>query len=362
MKKFFLSAIALLGVLATGCVKSEPGPDNGTGNGAITISLDNGYTGNGAEPDSRATGDPAQALENTVKSFTVYVFNNATGVLEKHQSFTTGLTGRVTNLSVASQKKVVVFVNQPAGFPEITNYGDLSLASSMVSLDSQVPADFSSTGLFMSGEYPTAVSLSADNVASITVNVSRLTAKVRIGTLTVSPDTGLSLDDFVLEGISVQKARDRALPLGTLATTGFAYVGGLEGSTSSAGLTPKAYLREQYALPNGYTVGTALTPQAYFYVFPNDNTDNHATMLTLYGTYLGQPMYYSFQINDSVGTGSNTTDGTWVQRNKIYTLNVTLRKLGSGADNPDTTNAEVSLDVTVSVADWEGELIQDVEW
>ena len=147
-----------------------------------------------------------------------------------------------------------------------------------------------------------------------------------------------------------------------MATTGFTYVGGIEGSTSSAGVTPKSYLNESYSLPENYVGGSRLTPQVYFYVFPNDNTDNHSTILTLHGTYDGEPMYYSFYVNDKAEAGENATDGTWIQRNKIYTLNVTLKKLGSGSENPDVPNELVSMDVTVEVADWDGELIQDVEW
>ena len=49
-------------------------------------------------------------------------------------------------------------------------------------------------------------------------------------------------------------------------------------------------------------------------------------------------------------------------RNKIYTLNVTLKKIGNSSENPNVPNEEVSMDVEVEVANWEAELIQEVEW
>ena len=74
-------------------------------------------------------------------------------------------------------------------------------------------------------------------------------------------------------------------------------------------------------------------------------------------------MYYSFHVNDKLtGSGENDPDGTWIQRNKVYTINVTLKKLGTGSEDPDISNELVSMDVTIEVADWDNELIQDVEW
>lgn len=105
-----------------------------------------------------------------------------------------------------------------------------------------------------------------------------------------------------------------------------------------------------------------MNPEVYFYVFPNDNTNNNATLLNLYGNYKGKEIYFPFYINQQQGVGSSTTDGTWITRNKIYTLNVTLKKIGNSSENPNVPNEEVSMDVEVEVANWEAELIQEVEW
>lgn len=352
MKKMIFAGLAALGLLAAGCGKDVAPETAGTG-GSIRVAIQS------ENNPTRAVGSPTAEEEKTVKSFTVYVFNNATGALEKSETFTSGLNGEISGLNVASQKKVVVFVNQPAGFPAISNYVDFSEASAMIALSTQDPGDFSAKGLFMSGEYGSPVTLNKDQAVPITVTVKRLTAKIRLGSLKVSPTADFSLGDFALTGVSVQKARDKAPVLGGLAAEGFGYVGGLQAD----GAVSHSFLHEYYSLPEGYSAGTPLDPKVYFYVFPNDNTNGQATLLSLYGTYKGEAMYYSFRINDAAsGSGENAPDGNWIERNKVYTLNVTLKKLGSGGEDPNVPNEEAALDVTVSVADWEGELIQEVEW
>ena len=362
MKKLFLVLLAATGFFALSCSKTdiendpgtgpgEPGGSDKTGSISVTIASES--------PSSRAIGNPSTDDENTVHSFSVYVFNNATGVLEAEKTFSGSLTGRMDGLGVASQKKVVVLVNRPDGFPTIAAYNDFTGASALVSLGTQVPGDFQSEGLFMSGETSAPVTLSADNVVKVPVTVSRLTSKIRLGSLTVTPDQGLSIDDFVLEGVSIQKARDHYNAMGIDLSTGFDYIGGVQLPGFES--LQADYLNELYSLPGGYA-GTKLDPQVYFYVFPNDNTDGNATLMNLYGQYKGTDVFFPFYINDQVGSNGSTTDGTWIGRNKVYTLNVTLRKIGNGGGDPNVPNEQVSMDVEIDVADWEGELIQEIEW
>ena len=355
MKKVFLLTLAAIGLVAAGCSKngfSDGDGGNDPKNGAISVTI------KGENASSRAIGDISEDEEKAVKSFTVYVFNNSTGVLEKSQNFTGVLSGKITGLGVASQKKVVVFANEPEDYPAIGKYSDLNAAANMIALDSQVPGDFSAKGLFMSGESAGAVTLKTDETVTVPVTVKRLTAKVRLGSLTVTPEAGLSISDFALAGVSIQKARDKAAPTGILATEGVGYVGGLSGD----GAVSKSYLHEYVQLPFDYMSGTPFGPKTYFYVLPNDDTNGQATIMSVYGQYKGTPMYYSFVINGEPGQGAKAADGTFIQRNKVYTLNITLRKIGSGGEDPNVPNEEAEMTVTVDVAPWEDELIQDVEW
>lgn len=60
-------------------------------------------------------------------------------------------------------------------------------------LETQSPQ---TNGLFMSGEGT--VTLSANSTAATTVSVSRVAAKVKLGTITISPEAGHDPDKFVL--------------------------------------------------------------------------------------------------------------------------------------------------------------------
>lgn len=359
MKNVLLMGFVAFGVLAARCSKEEIISD-GSSPSERKASMQISIKGEGASTSARAIGNPSSDDEKTVHTFTVYVFNNSTGVLEARETFTDGLEGQISGLGVASQKKVVVLVNQPQGFPSIISYDDFEKASTMIDLSTQVPKDFQTDGLFMSGETEDPITLSTEGIVSVPVTVRRLTSKVRLGSLTVAPDGGLSIDDFKLKGVSIQKARDKYDALGVVRSSGFNYVGGVQPAGSES--LQVDYLNEFYSLPNGYSAGTKLNPEVYFYVFPNDNTNNNATLLNLYGNYKGKEIYFPFYINQQQGVGSSTTDGTWITRNKIYTLNVTLKKIGNSSENPNVPNEEVSMDVEVEVANWEAELIQEVEW
>lgn len=357
MKKVLFAAIAAVGILAAGCTGDQGnGNENeGTSNpGSLRITI-----ANEAGAGTRLVGDPSQAEENSVHSFAVIVFDYQTNVKEKAQEFQDVLTGEVTDLSTSTTKRVVVLVNHdPAILDEINNYGDLD--DQMLVLETQTSVDLSTTGLFMSGEYANEVTLSANGPNQITVPVRRVVAKVRLGTLTVDPDEGYLLENFSLQSVNMQKVPYYAFMFGenipSLTTAD--YRGGLAGAVS----TLWADLSETYSLEAGYIAEDPLTPNIYFYVFPNDNSQDNPTMLTLAATYDNTPLYYTFIINDTNAGVADGTDGTYIKRNMVYTLNITLRRLGLGADNPDSTERFVSMEVTVNVADWEGELTQTIEW
>lgn len=356
MKKMIIAGLSAFAVFATGCSKDHDTVD-GPGTGDLQDKASVHITINGENASSRAIGTPTTDQEKTVHSFTVYVFNNATGVLEASETFDDGLEGTISGLGVASTKKVVVFVNPPEVFTAINTYKELTL--NMVELDTQVPGDFSTSGLFMSGEATEPVKLSTTQTVTVPVTVSRLTSKVRLGSLTVTPDEGLSLDDFVLSGVTIQNTHDRYNVVGRL-NGSFGYIGGIQLPDRQGYQVD--YLREQYQLPQSYVAGAKLEPNIYFYVFPSVKQADEPMSLNFIAAYKGKQIFFPFHINDKQGTDGSTTDGKWVGRNKIYTLNVTLRKIASGGEDPNVPNEQVSMDVKVDVADWEDELIQDIEW
>lgn len=155
----------------------------------------------------------------------------------------------------------------------------------------------------------------------------------------------------MLNKVIVMKARGSAMMgLPSAAYTPDVFYGGMAGDKS----TVKAYLSETISA-NDYS-------NRYFYVLPSDNDDGNTTLITLAGTYDGQPAYFPFRINDKAGTGEASSDGTFIRRNYVYTVNVKLKRLGGGSSNPEVPADPASLDITVEPQDWTAELVQDVEW
>ena len=117
----------------------------------------------------------------------------------------------------------------------------------------------------------------------------------------------------------------------------------------------KSYLSE--------TISAADYTGRYFYVLPSDNDDGHTTLITLAATYKGIPTYFPFRINNKTAESEGeTTDGKFIERNHIYTINITIKRLGNGSVDPTEPGDPAALVVTVEPQDWETEIIQNVEW
>lgn len=90
----------------------------------------------------------------------------------------------------------MVVANVPSGvtFPDGINYSWFADAQNAMDLETQSPQ---TNGLFMSGEGT--VTLSANSTAATTVSVSRVAAKVKLGTITIFlRKPGHDPDKFVL--------------------------------------------------------------------------------------------------------------------------------------------------------------------
>lgn len=371
-----LSTLSVFALLLLGC--SENGEKNNPGGlASMQITLQ-GDTPD-ANPNSRAVGPstPNPAVEGVVSNFTVFVFSYTSGDLEKSEQFTiTGdnYSAQITDLSTGTEKRVVVYVNVPENLDlsNIKTYGDLR--QNILTLDSQYAADIAKVGLFMSGETTDPLSLQASAQNNVTINVKRRVAKVVLRSLKVTPAADAQLSEFALTGVSIQKARLSATPLGAIladaGTPAENYAGGLaspDGATPNFNLT-RTYLNETISAPTitpGTDIIASADEQRYFYVLSNDNTNNDATLMTIYGTYglTPQPAYYPFVINGSAnGTGGNSTDGNYIQCNKIYMLDVTLTRINLPSDDPNVVPSQVVLNVTIVPQDWDVTLNQVVEW
>lgn len=368
MKKILVFFVAFTSILVVGCNNENEVIEDGGETASLSIRI-------ASEPSSgtRLVGDATtnSALEGVVSNLTIFVFNYNSGVLEKTQGFTVSGSSdyikTVTGLSTGTQKRIVAFVNVPTDLDisGISSYSDLN--SNMITLDSQNSAsDLSTVGLFMSGEYGSAVTLSAATPTSISIDVKRRVAKVILQSLVVDPETLAHLDLFALGGVSIQKARLTGTPVGLIVQPGgdatLNYAGGF---ASPAGASPAFNITRNYLAeaitedfssytPGANIIGTT-AEQRYFYVLPNDNTDLNATIFTVYGTYNSSNVYYPFIINSSSPTAVLTS-------NVRYLLSITLRKINVPSEDPNVVPEDVSLEITLVPQDWDGPISQSVEW
>lgn len=317
--------------------------DLGTASLSITIS--------GVECDeigvnkigTRALGNPTLTQENYIFNYMIYVFY-PNGTLEKVETVSTStLTKTVTNL-MAGTKKVVVLANVPASFATISDYSDLNTA--MFHLDTQEATNLLTTGLAMSGEV--SATLVSGSTNTISVPVSRVVAKIKLGGITIDPASGHDPAKFQLVAVHIMKAKGYAT-MGVPTVNTNTFYGGTLGTVST---TTKAYLTESISSGN---------ESCYFYVFPNDNTSSNGTLFTIEGTYDGVTKYFSFCINDNVVSVGDGT-GEFIKRNTVHTINVTLKKPGGGSTDPEQLADLTDLDVTVVPQDWIIIPDQPVEW
>lgn len=334
----FLVFTLLVSVLffSASCNKEDAiGPDKAEAS-SITIKLGDNHT----KANGTTTGD----IENAVKSFTVYIFY-PNGALEKAETVTSGLEKQISGLT-AGTKKIAVLANIPAGYPTITSYG--AFENAMFDLGTQDPATIETTGLTMSGENDN-VTLAPGDGNTLTLFISRIVAKIQLGSITISPDAGHEASKFALVALHIMKARATSNMGIPAISTGSNFYGGRTGDVST---TAKTYLTEDISAGHA---------NRYFYVFPNDNTDGNATLMTIEGTYDGTTVYFPFRINDKIveeGDGS----GEYIKRNTNHLVNVTLKKLNGGTADPEEPADPASITVTIVPQDWTPIPVQEVEW
>lgn len=225
----------LLGIvfLMTACDGGETkqGPAAGP-TASLTVTL------KGQEPSVRAVapaGDPEQeelaAAENSVHNVTVFVFN-ANGTLDKKHTFAPSVLSETITGLLAGPKKLVVLANVPStvSFPDGIDYDWFADVRNVIGLDTQKTA---ADGLFMSGEG--SVTLTANASETSTVAVSRLVAKVKLGTVSIVPEAGHDAAKFALTGVMVMKARGSAqMGVPSAAYTPDLFYGGMKGGKSEA--------------------------------------------------------------------------------------------------------------------------------
>ena len=356
IKNYLMAGLTALSFLATSCSNNEDDATATTGEASIVISLE------GEKINSRAT-DPTtddETDERKILNYRIYVFNSTSGAVEKtaNGTVTNGVASATTisGLNTLGTKKVVVIANLPAGFPTISHYSDFE--SSVFDLNLQNPANRATTGLVMSGEsanFSLTAADTEDAPRGISVTIRRVVAKIELQSIQISPAAGRA-GVFVLQSVSIQKAKSLANAGPVNITSATPFYGGLLGSDSQISAP---YLHDTFA--STPAEGITLQTSNYFYVFPNA-VEGEETLMTITGTYDGATMHFPFRINRISNEGGGSADGTMIKRNTRYVLSVTLRNLGGGSVDPDLPGDPSAIEVSVTAEGWEGPLTQNVEW
>lgn len=336
MKRFFLLT-SIVALLCSACSNNDDENSTGSKTKASLIVTLSGTGGTSA----RNVGAPTQAEENTIHSFTVYIFAN--NRLEKTETSTTlsGLSLLIEDLTTGA-KKVVVVANAPASFPDLVEgdpYTKLAEVTSYIDLDDQTSS--LNNGLVMSGESDATLQSITVGTNSITIPISRVVAKIKLGEITIEPAVGVNPALFTLTGVAIIKAKSlSSVGIPSVITT-TPFYSGIEGMTVQSP-NIRSYLYE--------TISSTDFDERFFYVFANANSDeDNGTLLTLEGTYDGEVMYFPFRLPA-------------ITRNTQHTLDITLRRLGTGSPDPEVPSDPATLTVTITPQDWVVVPTQSVEW
>lgn len=323
----------------------------------------------GTTAGTKATGSalPTPAEENTVKRFTVAIFNTD-GSVNAIQTVASNTASATTiNCTPASNCTGIVVANAPsddyfAGALTKTDF----LKKVIALTDAQTKNALPMSGDVKNSSGSTTFSLLAGANPGMTAQLSRLVARVSISSIKTAfdPNGQFSGASFQLKNIFVRNALKEVVPdVGGYAKTKMgtpAYLtGSYTGSTGTAALATPVN-------PAVNITSAGHTVNYWFYIFPNEESTH--TALVLEGTFkkntsdTGRTMYYPIIINkNQTGTtitGTSDTGDSHIRRNTTYTIKATIK--GEGTTDPAGEITPTSLNLTVTVAGWALNISQDV--
>ena len=319
----------------TGCGSDENG---------ITDPLPQGKTAQ-LELCLTGSGVPTQAEENTVKRFTVAIFNSDESV-NAIQTVTDNTTSATTiNCTPATNCTGIVVANAPTDgyFSGVLNKTDF-LKKTITLDDAQTKDCLPMSGDVKDGSGNATFTLSAGSNTGMTAQLSRLVARVSVSSIKTAfdPNGQYSAASYELKNIFVRNAVKEAVP-------------GTSGYSTTKMETP-AYLAN--AVTPGVDVSTEHKTDYWFYILPNEEATR--TALVLEGTFkknasdAGSTIYYPIIVNKSqTGTTLTGTAGTGtsnIARNTTYAIKATIKNIGT--DDPTGEINPTSLELTVNVANW----------
>lgn len=369
--KFFLGAAVMTAALFCSCSNDMNAPIVvQTGTLKLTVT---------GTPVSRATGAiPEQSFENTVSTVTVGLFDHTTHVAT---SITEGtLTdGAITidKVPASTTQDVVVVANAAPG----TFAGSSTLDAFR---SKTLTLTQTANNLPMSGENVVGTAITVSPVATASVTISRLVARVQLTDVKTnfSPTGAYANASFKLDSVFVYKANGTSavgtLSTGTqLATSNLLYGYGMKALDGS--ITPAATGLFDALSPSQDITSTGYTANYYYYTFENyypggitDDNKSTATKLVLAGTFYPDKndlsksfhVYYPVVVNRDQATGTTIDNAalknTGIQRNNIYSISATIS--GMGVSSPALFIEPSSLIVNVTISNWNLTVNQTVDF
>ena len=350
MKKIFLflAAASLVGIAAcnkTDSVQSPVLPEQ-QGEGQITFSL---APSDGDVPMTRAVTayTTAQTYESKVNKVQILIFS-ADGKLAAYKDNGTALTGTIS--TTAGTKTVWAVINGPS----LASVSTLS-AFQATALDLSANSTNANTGFVMAGS--TSCNVTTTGTVPCNISVSRLVSRVALVQITnaLPPVYGAMKVEriFLANVVGNQNFSGNASPStwynkdgrADEATRNAAHI--IDGSTYKASCETLTYKGVSQSVANG-AAHTPSTPYL-FYSFPNSSTAAPSgfqstfaaqrSVLTVAATISGKTYYYPVVL-----------DNATLERNKSYTVGLTITGLGS--DDPNKPVEKGSLTASITVSGW----------
>ncbi len=321
----------------------------------------------GVSAQTRASGSTLPTAEDNIKTLAVGVFNADGSVNTIAEPSISGSTISTINCTEGTCD-VVVVANAPSGTFAGAATKEAFLARTVSLGVTALGGVQSSDNLPMSGQ-TTGVVLQPGVTTNASVTLSRLVARVSVSNIKTAFDAGGQYNNatFKTDKIFLYNASGVSkVATGDATTTMPTSPAWLNGGTVSAGTwtTGTDYLLDELSTPSA-----SVTTPHWFYTFANNSTTN-PTKLVISGlfdtdgsgtTYSEKRVYYPIVVNKAqTGTNIEGTGGgtSTIARNRDYAITATIK--GIGADSPDEDIEPVSMQLSVSVDEWELTFLQDV--
>ena len=338
-----ISILAMAAAVLCSCDKNAdcvPCEQQETGTLAVSLLFDEG-----AQTKAVPSFTTSQTYETQVNKVQVFVFDEA-GKINIYKD--AGTTQSNISISTTTGKKTIWAVVNGPDLSEVASLAELEDTAIDLAANSTTAA----TGFVMAGSTSCTVSATA---ATANISVSRLVARVALQKVTNQLPDGygaLTIDNVVLTNVAGnQNIAGDATP-----ATWYNKMGRKDGATESSqiidGETNKAscealtFKSVKQEVAHGSNLNIA-TPYL-FYSFPNSNTAGstgwvnpftaRASRLVVTATIDGVKYYYPVTLSKKL------------ERNKAYTVEITITGLGS--TDPDKPIEKGGLTAAITVLDW----------